>query len=145
MVAYAVTRYPELFAAALELFGVVDRELFVYRTNAPSSVRWMMKIVDKIKTPVLIMHGEDDPQVPPAESAAFAKALRERHKTYFYFTYPGELHGFAQPAHRLDAWQKQLAFIEHYLNPRFGTTTTSTEEVVFPVSDKQGNSHNETK
>jgi len=164
MVAYAVTRYPDLFAAALELFGVVDRELFVYRTNAPSSVRWMMKMggsptekpevyrranillsVDKIKTPVLIMHGEDDPQVPPAESAAFAKALHEHHKIYFYFTYPGELHGFAQPAHRLDAWQKQLAFLEHYLNPRFGTTTTSTEEVVFPVSDKQANSHNETK
>jgi dipeptidyl aminopeptidase/acylaminoacyl peptidase len=164
MVAYAVTRYPDLFAAAMELFGVVDRELFVYRTNPPSSVRWMMKMggsptekpevyrranillsVDKIKTPVLIMHGEDDPQVPPAESAAFAKALSEHHKTYFYFTYPGELHGFTQPAHRLDAWQKQLAFIERYLNPKFGTTTTSTEEVVFPGSDKQANSHNDTK
>jgi acetyl esterase/lipase len=91
------------------------------------------------------MHGEDDPQVPPAESAAFAKALSEHHKTYFYFTYPGELHGFTQPAHRLDAWQKQLAFIERYLNPKFGTTTTSTEEVVFPGSDKQANSHNDTK
>jgi dipeptidyl aminopeptidase/acylaminoacyl peptidase len=162
MVAYAVTRYPDLFAAAMELYGVVDRELFVYRTNPSSAVRWMMKMggsptekpevyrransllsVDKIKTPVLILHGEDDPQVPPAESAAFAKALREHHKTYFYFTYPGELHGFTQPAHRLDAWQKQLAFLEHFLNPRFGTTTTSTEEVIFPGSDKQVNSHND--
>ena len=164
MVAYAVTRYPDLFAAAMELFGVVDRELFVYRTNPSSAVRWMMKMggsptekpelyrransllsVDKIKTPLLILHGEDDPQVPPAESAAFAQALREHHKTYFYFTYPGELHGFTQPAHRLDAWQKQLAFLEHFLNPRFGTTTTSTEAVVFPGSDKQVNSHNDIK
>jgi dipeptidyl aminopeptidase/acylaminoacyl peptidase len=164
MVAYAITRYPALFAAAIELYGVVDRELFVYRTNPPSSVRWMMKMggtptekpdvyrranillsVDKINAPILIMHGEDDPQVPPAESATFAKALREHHKTYFYFTYPGELHGFAQPAHRLDAWQKQLAFLEHYLNPRFGTTTTSTEDVVFPGSDKQANFHNDAK
>ena len=160
MVAYAVTRYPQLFAAGLELFGVVDRELFVERTNPDSSVRWMMKMggspaekaevyrranvllsVDKIKTPLLIMHGEDDPQVPPAESAQFAKALHEQHKTYFYFTYPGELHGFSQPAHRLDAWQKQLAFLNHYLNPKFGTTTTSTEEVVFPETGKQANAH----
>jgi len=151
MVAYAVTRYPELFAAAAELYGVVDRELFVYRTNPPSAIRWMMKMggspaekpdvyrkanvllsVDKVRTPLLIMHGENDPQVPPSESAAFAKALREHHKTYFYFTYPNELHGFSQSAHRLDAWRKQLAFFEHYLNPRFGTTTTSVDEVVFP-------------
>jgi dipeptidyl aminopeptidase/acylaminoacyl peptidase len=164
MVAYAVTHYPELFTAGYELYGVVDRELFVYRTNPPSSVRWMMKMggsptekpegyrranillsVDKIKAPILIMHGEDDPQVPPAESAAFAAALREHHKKYFYFTYPGELHGFTQPAHRLDAWQKQLAFLDHYLKPKFGTTTTSIEEVVFPKSDKQANPHNETK
>jgi dipeptidyl aminopeptidase/acylaminoacyl peptidase len=161
MVAYAVTRYPELFAAAIELYGVVDRELFVYRTNHPSSIRWMMKMggsptekpevyrkanillsIDKVKTPVLIMHGENDPQVPPAESAMFAKNLREHRKTYFYFTYPNELHGFSQPAHRLDAWQKQLAFLEHYLNPKFGSTMTSTEEVVFPNDDKQANQHN---
>ena len=59
--------------------------------------------VDKIKTPLLLMHGEDDSQVPPAESAEFAKALRSHGKTYFYFTHPGKLHGFSQPAHRLDA------------------------------------------
>jgi dipeptidyl aminopeptidase/acylaminoacyl peptidase len=160
MVAYAVTRYPELFAAAIEMFGVVDRELFVYRTNPQSSIRWQMKMggsptekpevyrranvllsVDKIKTPLLILHGENDPQVPPAESAEFAKALAEHHKTYFYFTYQNELHGFSQPAHRLDAWQKELAFLEHYLNPRFGTTNTSTEEVAFPAGEKQANAH----
>lgn len=164
MTACMVVRYPDLFAAAIELFGVVDRTLFVERTNPSSSVRWMMKRggtptekpevyrradvllqVDKVKTPLLVMHGENDPQVPPADSAFFVKALREHHKTVFYFTYPGELHGFSQPAHRLDAWQKQLAFLEQYIKPRFGTTTTSTEEVVFPGSDKQANAHNETK
>ncbi len=152
MVAYAVTRYPELFAAAEELYGVVDRELFVYRTNPPSATRWMMKMggspsekpdiyrranvllsIDKIRTPLLVMHGENDPQVPPAESESFVKALRKGGKTVFYFTYPGELHGFAQPAHRLDAWGKELAFFNHYLNPQFGTTSTSVQEVVFPT------------
>lgn len=151
MTAYMVVHYPDLFAAAIELFGVVDRKLFVERTNPPSAVRWMMKMggsptekpevyrranvllqIDKVKTPLLVMHGENDPQVPPVNSAVFVKTLKEHHKTVFYFTYPGELHGFAQPAHRLDAWEKQLAFLEHYINPKFGTTNTSTEEVVFP-------------
>ena len=98
--------------------------------------------VDTVKTPLLVMHGENDPQVPPADSALFVKALREHHKTVFYFTYPEELHGFAQRSHRLDAWQKQLAFLEHYINPKFGTTITSTEEVVFPGSEKDANAHN---
>jgi dipeptidyl aminopeptidase/acylaminoacyl peptidase len=161
MTAYMVVHYPDLFAAAIELYGVVDRKLFVERTNPPSAIRWMMKMggtptekpevyqranvllkVDKVKTPLLVMHGENDPQVPPANSAFFVKALREHHKTVFYFTYSGELHGFVQPAHRLDAWEKQVVFLENYINPRFGTTTTSTDEVAFPKSDKEANAHN---
>lgn len=164
MTAYMVVHYPDLFAAAIELYGVVDRDLFVQRTNPDSSTRWMMKMggtptekpevykranvllqVEKIKTPLLVMHGEDDPQVPPANSTEFVKALRTHHKTVFYFTYPNELHGFSQPAHRLDAWQKQIAFLQHYINPSFGTTSTSTEEIVFPGSEKQANSHNDEK
>jgi dipeptidyl aminopeptidase/acylaminoacyl peptidase len=164
MTAYMVVHYPELFAAAIELYGVVDRDLFVQRTNPDSSIRWMMKMggspsekpdvykranvlqqVDKVQTPLLVMHGEDDPQVPPANSTEFVKALRAHHKTVFYFTYPNELHGFSLPAHRLDAWQKQLAFLQHYINPSFGTTSTSTEEVAFPNAEKQANSHNEEK
>jgi dipeptidyl aminopeptidase/acylaminoacyl peptidase len=164
MTAYMVVHYPDLFAAAIELYGVVDRQLFVERTNPPSAIRWMMKMggsptekpevyrranvllqVDKVQTPLLVMHGENDPQVPPANSALFVKALREHHKTVFYFTYPGELHGFSQPAHRLDAWQKQLAFLQQYINPKYGTTTTSTDEVAFPGSDKEANAHNSEK
>jgi dipeptidyl aminopeptidase/acylaminoacyl peptidase len=153
MVAYMVVHYPDLFACAMELFGVVDRKLFVERTNPNSSIRWQMKMggsptekpdnykranvllqVDKVKTPLLVMHGENDPQVPPADSTFFVKALKEHGKTVFYFTYPNELHGWTQPAHRLDAWQKELAFLEAYTNPRYGTTSTSTQEVLFPPS-----------
>jgi hypothetical protein len=71
------------------------------------------------------------------------KALRAQHKTVYYFTYPNEFHGFSQPAHRLDALQKQLAFLQHYINPSFGTTSTSVEEVAFPGEGKQANSHND--
>ena len=134
VVANAVTKLPTVFAAALELYGVVDRALFLQYTNRNSRIRWETKMggtpeqkpavyrkanilpdVDRIRTPLLIMHGEEDPQVPPQESQEFVAALRKAGKTFAYFTYPGEGHGFTQRDHRLDAWRKQLAFLDKYL------------------------------
>ncbi len=147
MVAYAVTKYPDSFRAAIELYGVVDRATYNERSNRHAAFRWQMKMggapaekpavyrkadilldVDKIQAPLLIMHGEQDPQVPPYESAQFVRALKERGKVYFYFTYPGEGHGFTQREHRLDAWKKQLAFLQKYLQPRYGLSSTSTDD-----------------
>ncbi|MBV9675589.1 MAG: S9 family peptidase [Acidobacteriaceae bacterium] len=148
MVAYAVTKYPALFQAAIEMYGVVDRATFLERTNRNSAVRWAMKMggspsekpevylranslvkVKDIQTPLLLLHGENDPQVPPYESAQFAKALRQNNKAFYYFTYPGELHGFAQREHRLDAWQKELAFLSKYIKPRYGTSSTAIDDL----------------
>jgi dipeptidyl aminopeptidase/acylaminoacyl peptidase len=155
MVAYAVTKYPDLFAAAMELYGVVDRATFNERTNRNSAVRWMMKMggspdekpevytkanallqIDKIKTPLLVMHGENDPQVPPYESAQFVRALKEHHKVVYYFTYPNELHGFSQSEHRLDAWRRQLAFLEKYIQPRYGVSSTSLDDLLAPPAPR---------
>jgi len=158
MVGYAVTKYPDLFAAAIELYGVVDRATFNERTNRNSAIRWMMKMggtpeekpevyrkansladVAKIKTPLLVMHGENDPQVPPYESAQFVRALKEHGKVYYYFTYPNELHGFSQRDHRLDAWRRQLAFLEKYIQPRYGISSTSTDDLLGPPVSARGN------
>ena len=79
---------------------------------------------------MLILHGENAPQVPPIESALFVKALRERRKVFYYFTYPNELHGFSQREHRLDAWKKELAFLAKYLQPEFGASSTSTDDLL---------------
>jgi dipeptidyl aminopeptidase/acylaminoacyl peptidase len=148
MVAYAVTKYPTLFQAAIEMYGVVDRATFVERTNRNSAIRWMRKMggtpaekpevygranslarVVDIQTPLLILHGENDPQVPPYESIQFTRALKEHNKVFYYYTYPGELHGFTQREHRLDAWRKELAFLEKYIQPRFGQSSTSVDDL----------------
>jgi len=136
VVANAVVELPGVFAAAMDLYGVVDRALFLQYTNRNSRIRWETKMggtpeekpevyrkanvladVARIQTPLLILHGEEDPQVPPQESAQFAAALRQAGKTYLYFTYPHEGHGFTGREHRLDAWRRQLAFLREYLQP----------------------------
>jgi dipeptidyl aminopeptidase/acylaminoacyl peptidase len=136
VVANAVTKLPDTFAAGIEMFGVVDRALFLQYTNRNSKIRWETKMggtpeqqpavyrkanvlpdVDRIKTPLLIMHGEEDPQVPPQESIEFVAALKKAGKTYNYITYPNEGHGFRSPEHRLDSMQQELAFLQKYLHP----------------------------
>jgi dipeptidyl aminopeptidase/acylaminoacyl peptidase len=103
VVANAVTKLPDTFAAGIEMFWVVDRALFLEYTNRNSKIRWETKMggtpveqpavyrkanilpdVFGIKTPLLILHGEQDPQVPPRESAEFAEALTKAGKTHIY-------------------------------------------------------------
>jgi dipeptidyl aminopeptidase/acylaminoacyl peptidase len=134
VVANAVAKLPDTFAAGIEMFGVVDRALFLQYTNRNSKIRWETKMggapeqkpavyrkanilpdVAQIKTPLLILHGEEDPQVPPQESAELAAALKAAGKPYVYITYPHEGHGFQQRDHRLDSYRRQLAFLNQYL------------------------------
>jgi dipeptidyl aminopeptidase/acylaminoacyl peptidase len=139
VVANAVAKLPDTFAAGIEMFGVVDRALFLKYTNRNSRIRWETKMggppeakpavyrranvlpdVDKIRTPLLIMHGEQDPQVPPQESQELVAALKSAGKRYEYVTYPHEGHGFRQPDHLLDSYQRQLVFLQTYLRPADG-------------------------
>ncbi len=134
--ANAVTKLPETFAAGIEMFGVVDRALFLQYTNRNSAIRWETKMggtpeekpvvyrkanilpdVSHIQAPLLIMHGEEDPQVPPQESAELVAALKKAGKSYSYVTYPHEGHGFQQREHRRDSYERQLAFLALYLKP----------------------------
>ncbi len=69
--------------------------------------------------------------MPPYESAQFVAALKKHGKPHWYFTYPGEGHGFTQRAHRLDAWKKQLAFLRKYLQPSCGQSVTATDDFVW--------------
>jgi dipeptidyl aminopeptidase/acylaminoacyl peptidase len=151
MVNFAVTKFPDVFAAAIDISGVVNRATFLERTNANSVFRWETKMggtpaekpdvyrradilpdVAQIKAPVLILHGEEDPQVPPYEAAQFANALKKAGKTFVYVTYPYEGHGFIDREHRLDAWNRELAFLCKYLQPAYGLSSTSIDDLAVP-------------
>jgi dipeptidyl aminopeptidase/acylaminoacyl peptidase len=149
MVNFAVTKLPDTFAAAISLFGVSDRATFLERTNRNSVIRWETKMggtpeekpdvyrranilldVARIKTPLLIMHGEEDPQVPPYESAQLVRALKKEGKIFFYYTYTHEGHGFTDHEHLLDALKKQQAFLQKYLQPSYGKSSTSIDDLL---------------
>ena len=69
-----------------------------------------------IETPVLIMHGDGDPNTFIANSQEMYQALHLLGKTAEFVHYPREGHGFAEPQHRLDELRRCLHWFDKYLN-----------------------------
>jgi dienelactone hydrolase len=51
-----------------------------------------------INGPVLVMHGADDPNVPPEEVKGFMDEMKMGHVTFQFVSYPGAVHAFTNPA-----------------------------------------------
>jgi dienelactone hydrolase len=51
-----------------------------------------------IKAPVLVMHGADDPLVPPEEVKAFHDEMKAANVNLQFVSYPGAVHAFTNPA-----------------------------------------------
>ena len=80
-----------------------------YIENSP--IFW----ADKIKTPLLIIHNDEDGAVPWYQGIEFIMALRRLEKVAFMFNYNGEAHGLRKRVNQKD-WTKRMAeFFDHYL------------------------------
>ncbi|MBV9848064.1 MAG: S9 family peptidase [Armatimonadetes bacterium] len=71
--------------------------------------------VQSVRTPVLIMHGDHDPNTFIANSQEMYQALRLQDKTVEFVHYPREGHGFYEPQHRLDEMRRILSWWEKYV------------------------------
>ena len=49
--------------------------------------------MDRLRCPVLILHGEDDRNVPVSQAKLLAKRLQELHKDFELRLFPGREHG----------------------------------------------------
>jgi dipeptidyl aminopeptidase/acylaminoacyl peptidase len=74
--------------------------------------------VDKIKAPLLIGQGQNDPRVNIRESDQVVKAMREKNLPVKYIVYTDEGHGFERPENQLDFWGYVDEFLGKYLGGR---------------------------
>lgn len=63
-------------------------------------------------TPLLVLHGDSDPVVPLDQSRALVDAVTVAGGDVEFVVYPGEGHGFRQPAHQLDEYARVAAFVD---------------------------------
>jgi len=73
---------------------------------------------DKIKTPLLVVQGANDPRVKRAEADQIVIALRDRGFAVEYLVAPDEGHGFARPVNNMAMFTAAEAFLAKHLNGR---------------------------
>ncbi|MEA3303035.1 MAG: S9 family peptidase, partial [Pseudomonadota bacterium] len=71
---------------------------------------------DRIKTPLLVIHGANDPRVKQSEAGQIVTALRDRGKPVEYLVAPDEGHGFNAARNRM----AMAAAIEQFLAKHLG-------------------------
>ncbi len=74
---------------------------------------------DKIRIPVLIGQGANDPRVKQAESEQIVAAMEKNGLGLTYVVYPDEGHGFARPENNTDFMARAEAFLADNLGGRF--------------------------
>ncbi|MCC9308699.1 S9 family peptidase [Kitasatospora sp. RB6PN24] len=81
----------------------------IHDRNSPISY------VSRIRTPVLILHGEEDTNVPLGQAVHFHRALRHFGVEQEFVVYPREGHGLHERAHQLDALRRIRAWYDRWL------------------------------
>ncbi|HEY2839169.1 MAG TPA: S9 family peptidase [Pirellulales bacterium] len=74
--------------------------------------------VEKIKKPLLIAQGANDPRVKKSEADQIVEAMRTHKIPVIYALYTDEGHGFARPENRLSMQAISEAFLAEYLGGR---------------------------
>jgi dipeptidyl aminopeptidase/acylaminoacyl peptidase len=83
-------------------------------TMALFNERSAISTVDRVTTPLLMLHGAEDKRVPIGQPMEFYRALKDRGKTVELVFYPREGHGLQEYYHQLDRLKRQYEWITRY-------------------------------
>jgi dipeptidyl aminopeptidase/acylaminoacyl peptidase len=86
--------------------------------------RSALKHVAAAHTPTMLMHGENDNDVPIAEAEQFFIALKDVGTEAIFVRYPREGHGLSEVKHNIDATDRCIAWYEKHF-PRPGAEGTT--------------------
>ena len=134
MVMAAITEMPTRFAAAIEEVGIVNFVTFLENTadyrralreaeyGPLSDLSFLESIspihrIDRIVTPLLVIHGENDSRVPVGEARQIIAALEERGRPVEGLIFPDEGHGVRHLENRLVMYRRMVDFFKHHLTP----------------------------
>ena len=122
LTALGLARASDLFAAGVDFHGVHDWSAFrgPDRTADEKAVRTAfesspMASVSTWHSPVLLIHGDDDRNVPFAQTVMLVEALRKQNVQFDELIFPDEIHGFLTEKRWLQAYQAAADFLAKHL------------------------------
>lgn len=128
LTAHALARASDLFAAGVDIHGVHDwnvgiRTFIPTYSPGPDIERRNFNAsplfyVSGWKSPVLLVHGDDDRNVSFAETVTLAEELRKLNVTFEQLVLPDEIHGFLRNESWLKVFKASADFFDRYLRPR---------------------------
>ena len=131
-----ITTTPDLYAAAVDYVGVSNiftllntippywetvRNMWYERVGHPEKDKELLTAaspifhVDKIKTPLFVAQGANDPRVNKAESDQIVEALRARGVDVEYMLKENEGHGFHNEENKIEFYNAMLKFLDSHL------------------------------
>ncbi len=129
----AVTKSPETWAAGVALFPFVNwfteiehedpalQQSDLATMGDPKKDADRLRdrspffFLDRIRAPLLLAAGKNDPRCPPEESQQVVEALRRQGRPCEFLLYADEGHGFARLENSFDAYRKVVAFLDREL------------------------------
>jgi dipeptidyl aminopeptidase/acylaminoacyl peptidase len=128
-----VTRLPDYWAAAVDIFG--PSNLITFAKAVPPTWRRMMKrfvgdpeedaeflrerspltYIEQAKAPLLVIQGAKDPRVVRGESDQLVEKLRSLGRTVEYIVFEDEGHGFTKRANELATMRASAGWLEKHL------------------------------
>jgi dienelactone hydrolase len=138
---------PDVYAAGVSIVGPSNlntllesippyweagRKMFHMRMGDPTTPEGKKQLerqsplfsAQKIKTPLLVVQGANDPRVKKAESDQIVIALRDRNFPVEYIVAPDEGHGFARPVNNMAMYAAIEKFLSKHLEGRFQESMT---------------------
>lgn len=122
LTAMGLARNSDLFAAGVDIHGVhdwavrfsegggADREVIrIARESSPISS------VEKWKSPVLLIHGDDDRNVAFSQTIELVRRFRELKVEHELIVFPDEIHDFLLHRHWLEIFRASAGFLDKHL------------------------------
>jgi dipeptidyl aminopeptidase/acylaminoacyl peptidase len=132
MVLAVAAHYPDRIAGAVDVVGVANFVSFLENTESyrrdlrrveygderdPPMRAFLAKIspvanADRIRAPLFVVHGRNDPRVPVGEAEQIVAAARKNGVPVWYLLADNEGHGFARKANADFLFYAMIAFVE---------------------------------
>ena len=106
---YKTTRKGDLLPYLTQQIGTPETHPDLYHDRSA------INFIEDVRSPLLILQGGRDPRVPLTEAEQMRDRMAAAGKTYGYYVYMDEGHGFRKIENVVDSMHRTIGFFDEYM------------------------------